>query len=94
MLNSSPSSSASHSLDQARLRYKASVASLRSVLLAISNAHKVKSSESVLTSISGSVSDQTKLTKLQEQASILRTELAEKNNMGQILRKIQETVLW
>ncbi|XP_042027188.1 mediator of RNA polymerase II transcription subunit 30-like [Salvia splendens] len=59
-------------IDQARLHYKkASVASLRSVLLAISNAHK---SESVLTSTSGSASE-----------LILRTELAEKNKYLNIL---------
>ncbi|XP_057810403.1 mediator of RNA polymerase II transcription subunit 30-like isoform X2 [Salvia miltiorrhiza] len=71
-------------LDEARLQYKASIASLRSVLLAISNAQKVKSSESVLTS-SGSVADQTEIEKLEEQASILRTELAEKNKYLKIL---------
>ncbi|KAL1557401.1 mediator of RNA polymerase II transcription subunit 30-like [Salvia divinorum] len=72
-------------LDEARLQYKASVASLRSVLHAISNAQKVQSSESVLTSPSVSVSDQTEIEKLEEKASILRTELAEKNKYLKIL---------
>ncbi|XP_042067721.1 mediator of RNA polymerase II transcription subunit 30-like [Salvia splendens] len=71
-------------LDEARLQYKNSVASLRSVLLAISNAQKVQSSESVLTT-SGPVSDQTEIEKLEEKASILRTELAEKNKYLKIL---------
>ncbi|KAH6790923.1 mediator of RNA polymerase II transcription subunit [Perilla frutescens var. frutescens] len=72
-------------LDEARLQYKASVASLRSVLLAISNAQKSKASETVLTSTSGSVADQTEIEKLEEQASILRKELAEKNKYVKIL---------
>lgn len=66
-------------LDEARLQYKASVASLRSVLLAISNAQKGNASDAVLTSTSGSVADQTEIEKLEDQAAILRKELAEKN---------------
>lgn len=67
-------------LDEARLQYKASVASLRSVLLAISNAQKQgKASEAILTSTSVSVADQTEIEKLEDQAAILRKKLAEKN---------------
>lgn len=66
-------------LDEARLQYKASVASLRSVLLAISNAQKGKASEAILTSTSVSVADQTEIEKLEDQAAILRKKLAEKN---------------
>ncbi|KAL0407869.1 UNVERIFIED_CONTAM: Mediator of RNA polymerase II transcription subunit [Sesamum radiatum] len=59
-------------LDEARLQYKSSVASLRSVLIAISNSQKVKLSEAVPTSTSLSPADQIEIEKLEEKASILR----------------------
>ncbi|KAL0447574.1 UNVERIFIED_CONTAM: Mediator of RNA polymerase II transcription subunit [Sesamum latifolium] len=84
--SASSSASASHShpqhhnsfdigggaLDEARLQYKSSVASLRSVLIAISNSQKVKLSEAVPTSTSLSPADQIEIEKLEEKASILR----------------------
>ncbi|KAK6116889.1 hypothetical protein DH2020_049380 [Rehmannia glutinosa] len=58
------------SLDEARLQYKSSVTSLRSVLIAISNAQKAKIPEAVPTSVSPD--DQMETEKLEEQAAILR----------------------
>ncbi|KAI3453994.1 hypothetical protein Pfo_010657 [Paulownia fortunei] len=72
-------------LDEARLQYKSSVASLRSVLIAISNAQKAKVPEVVPTSTSVSPADQMETEKLEEQASILRKELADKNKYLKIL---------
>ncbi|PIN11906.1 hypothetical protein CDL12_15490 [Handroanthus impetiginosus] len=66
-------------LDEARLQYKSSVASLRSVLVAISNAQKAKLPDVVPTSSSLSPADQMETEKLEEQASMLRKELADKN---------------
>ncbi|KAK4422374.1 protein RRC1 [Sesamum alatum] len=97
--SASSSASASHShpqhhnsfdigggaLDEARLQYKSSVASLRSVLIAISNSQKVKLSEAVPTSTSASPADQIEIEKLEEKASILRKELAVKNKYLKIL---------
>ncbi|KZV46338.1 mediator of RNA polymerase II transcription subunit 30 [Dorcoceras hygrometricum] len=91
--SASSSASASHShpnnhnfdnigggaLDDARLQYKSSVASLRSVLVAISNAQKAKASETVPISSSTSPADQTGIETLEEHADTLRKELASKN---------------
>ncbi|XP_073028796.1 mediator of RNA polymerase II transcription subunit 30 [Primulina eburnea] len=66
-------------LDDARLQYKSSVASLRSVLVAISNTQKTKASETVPVSISTSPADQTEIDTLEEHADTLRKELARKN---------------
>ncbi|KAL3819098.1 hypothetical protein ACJIZ3_005003 [Penstemon smallii] len=66
-------------LDEARLQYKSSVASLRSVIIAISNAQKAKASEAAPTSISASPEDETEIEKLEEQAATLRMEVEEKN---------------
>ncbi|GFP81445.1 mediator of RNA polymerase ii transcription subunit 30 [Phtheirospermum japonicum] len=57
-------------LDEARLQYKSSVASLRSVLVAISNAQKAKVPEAVPMSMSPD--DQMETEKLEEQAASLR----------------------
>ncbi|KAL3633424.1 hypothetical protein CASFOL_022186 [Castilleja foliolosa] len=64
-------------LDEARLQYKSSVASLREVLVAISNAHKAKEPEAIPMSMSPD--DQMETEKLEEQAASLRKELAGKN---------------
>lgn len=93
-ISSDSSSSSSHQLDigvgvgaleEARMRYKSSVASLRSVLTAISNSQKVKASEMVSTSGLGSPADQADIEKLEEQASTLRKELAERNKCLKLL---------
>ncbi|KAL8499403.1 hypothetical protein ACS0TY_022395 [Phlomoides rotata] len=63
-------------LDEARLQYKASVASLRSVLLALSTSQKGKVPEA---NTSETAADQTEIEKLEEHASSLRKELADKN---------------
>ncbi|GER32486.1 mediator of RNA polymerase II transcription subunit [Striga asiatica] len=65
-------------LDEARLRYRSSVSSLRSVLAAISNAQKA-ASEAVSSSTSLSPDDEMETEQLEEQAAILRQKLAEKN---------------
>ncbi|XP_050221279.1 mediator of RNA polymerase II transcription subunit 30 [Mercurialis annua] len=62
-------------LDEARFRYKNSVAALREVLAAIPNSHKAKAFETSL----GSPADQDDVAKLEEQASNLRKELVNKN---------------
>ncbi|KAL7150661.1 hypothetical protein ABFS83_05G129300 [Erythranthe nasuta] len=72
-------------LDEARLQYKSSVASLRSVLTAISAAQKAKVPEMVPTSASVSPTDQTEIEQLEEQHSILRKEVGEKNKQIKIL---------
>ncbi|KAL2517488.1 Mediator of RNA polymerase II transcription subunit 30 [Abeliophyllum distichum] len=72
-------------LDEARLRYKAAVAALRSVLTAISNAEKAKAPEAVSSSSSVSPADQTEIEKLEEHASTLRKELASKNKHLKLL---------
>ncbi|CAI9755596.1 unnamed protein product [Fraxinus pennsylvanica] len=72
-------------LDEARLRYKAAVAALRSVLTAISNAEKAKAPEAVSSSSSVSPADQTEMEKLEEQAFTLRKELANKNKHLKLL---------
>ncbi|CAA3025355.1 Hypothetical predicted protein [Olea europaea subsp. europaea] len=69
-------------LDEARLRYKAAVAALRSVLTAISNAEKAKAPEAIS---SVSLSEQTEIEKLEEQASTLRKELTNKNKHLKLL---------
>ncbi|KAJ0053262.1 mediator of RNA polymerase II transcription subunit 30 [Pistacia vera] len=73
-------------LDEARHRYKTSVAALRSVLSAIPSSHKAKAFEMGSTA-SGSVSpaDEVEIEKLEERASILRKELANKNTHLKLL---------
>ncbi|KAL3500286.1 hypothetical protein ACH5RR_039379 [Cinchona calisaya] len=91
-VSSDSSTSSSHqfdigvgALDDARMRYKSSVASLRSVLTAISNSQKVKDSEMISTSGSGSPADQAEIQKLEEHASALRKELANRNKYLKLL---------
>ncbi|XVF49598.1 hypothetical protein PTKIN_Ptkin04bG0026000 [Pterospermum kingtungense] len=64
-------------LDEARLRYKNSVASLRAVIAAIPNSQKAKSFETGSTA--SSPVDEAEIEKLEERASNLRKELANKN---------------
>ncbi|PSR95950.1 Mediator of RNA polymerase II transcription subunit like [Actinidia chinensis var. chinensis] len=73
-------------LDEARLRYKSSVAALRSVLAAIPNSRKAKSYDGSST-ISNSVppADQSEIGKLEERASVLRQELANRNKHLKLL---------
>lgn len=67
-------------LDEARLRYKSSVASLRSVLAAIPHSRKAKAFEmDSATSSSGSPTAQVDVEKLEERVSTLRKELENKN---------------
>ncbi|XP_076920532.1 mediator of RNA polymerase II transcription subunit 30-like [Bidens hawaiensis] len=61
-------------LDEARLRYKSSVAALRSVLAAIPNSRKAKAYD-----VDPMSSDDLDVEKLVEQASALRKELENKN---------------
>ncbi|KAF5743684.1 mediator of RNA polymerase II transcription subunit 30 [Tripterygium wilfordii] len=73
-------------LDEARLRYKTSVAALRAVLIAIPDSRKAKSFETGSTaSDSASPEDQSELEMLEEQASKLWKELANKNKHVKLL---------
>ncbi|KAG8638661.1 mediator of RNA polymerase II transcription subunit 30 [Manihot esculenta] len=66
-------------LDEARFRYKNSVAALREVLAAIPNSQKAKAFETGSTTNSSSPANQSEIEKLEEQASNLRKELVNKN---------------
>ncbi|KAI4336331.1 hypothetical protein L6164_014869 [Bauhinia variegata] len=63
-------------LEEARSRYKSSVASLRTILTAIPNSHKSKAFD---TGSAASPADQVEIEKLEERAFSLRKELANKN---------------
>nr|GEW80002.1 mediator of RNA polymerase II transcription subunit 30 [Tanacetum cinerariifolium] len=67
-------------LDEARLRYKASVAALRSVLVAIPNSRKAKAYD-----IDPMSTDDMDAEKLEERASALRKELEDKNKHLKLL---------
>lgn len=67
-------------LDEARLRYKSSVAALRSVLIAIPNSRKAKAYD-----IDPMLTDEMDAEKLEERASALRKELENKNKYLKIL---------
>ncbi|GKV13729.1 hypothetical protein SLEP1_g24713 [Rubroshorea leprosula] len=75
--------SGSGALDDARFRYKNSVASLRAVLAAIPNSQKAKAFETG--SADSSPADQAEIEKLEEQASNLRKDLANKNEYLKLL---------
>uniref|UniRef100_A0A6M2E909 Mediator of RNA polymerase II transcription subunit 30 n=1 Tax=Populus davidiana TaxID=266767 RepID=A0A6M2E909_9ROSI len=66
-------------LDEARFRYKNSVAALRDVLAAIPNSHKAKPFET------SSPADEAEIKKLEERASSLSKELAKKNTDVKLL---------
>ncbi|KAI8529225.1 hypothetical protein RHMOL_Rhmol12G0208300 [Rhododendron molle] len=73
-------------LDEARLRYKSSVAALRSVLAAIPNSQKANPYDTgSTTSSSVSPPDQAEIEKLEERASVLKQELANKNKHLKLL---------
>ncbi|KAL5791509.1 hypothetical protein ACOSP7_000103 [Xanthoceras sorbifolium] len=81
------SGTANSALDDARHRYKTSVAALRAVLTAIPNSTKAKSFQLGSTG-SDSMSpadDVVDIDKLEERASILRKELANKNEYLRLL---------
>ncbi|XAR67881.1 hypothetical protein NMG60_11002817 [Bertholletia excelsa] len=76
----------SGALEEARLRYKSSVAALRAVLAAIPNSQKAKAyNAGSITSSSVSLADQAELEKLEEQASVLKQDLASKNRCLKLL---------
>lgn len=71
-------------LEEARGRYKNSVNSLRTILSAIPNSHKSKAFEMDSTP-GGPLSPEADIEKLEERASNLRKELANKNNYLKVL---------
>lgn len=89
--SSSSSASAQHldigggALDESRLRYKSSIASLRSVLTAISNSQKAKALEASSASGSLSAADQAEIEQLEDRASALKKELVDKNKHVKLL---------
>ncbi|KAH0647135.1 hypothetical protein KY290_033135 [Solanum tuberosum] len=89
--SSSSSASAQHldigggALDESRLRYKSSIASLRSVLTAISNSQKAKALEAASASGSLSAADQAEIEQLEDRASSLKKELVDKNKHLKLL---------
>ncbi|KAK9066399.1 hypothetical protein SSX86_013721 [Deinandra increscens subsp. villosa] len=79
-------------LDEARLRYKSSVAALRSVLIALPNSRKVLSSEYEIVTYDAKAydndlmsTDEMDVEKLEERASDLRKELDNKNKYLKLL---------
>ncbi|XP_027902151.1 mediator of RNA polymerase II transcription subunit 30 isoform X1 [Vigna unguiculata] len=70
------SAGAGGALEEARLRYKNAVAALRTILTAIPNSQKSKSFD---TGSASSPADEAEIDKLEERASSLRRELANKN---------------
>lgn len=89
--SSSSSASAQHldigggALDESRLRYKSSIAFLRSVLTAISNSQKAKALEAASASGSLSAADQAEIEQLEDRASTLKKELVDKNKHLKLL---------
>ncbi|KAJ7957239.1 mediator of RNA polymerase II transcription subunit 30-like [Quillaja saponaria] len=76
------SSGTGGALEEARFRYKISVASLCAILTAIPSSQKAKAFD---TSSATSSTNQTEIEKLEERASYLRQELANKNMYLKIL---------
>ncbi|KAM3379361.1 mediator of RNA polymerase II transcription subunit 30 [Capsicum galapagoense] len=89
--SSSSSASAQHldigggALEESRLRYKLSVAWLRSVLTAIANSQKAKALEAASASGSLSAADQAEIEQLEDRASTLKKELVDKNKHLKLL---------
>lgn len=74
-------------LDEARLRYKAAVTSLRSVLNAIPDSHKE------IVGSAASQEDEAEIEKLEEHASNLRTELANKNrHLKHLINQLRDLI--
>ncbi|XP_022736829.1 mediator of RNA polymerase II transcription subunit 30 [Durio zibethinus] len=83
--------SGNSALDEARLRYKNSVASLRAVLAAIPNSQKAKAFETGSTA--SSPADEADIEKLEEQASNLRKDLANKNEyLKRLIDELRELI--
>ncbi|CAH8346447.1 unnamed protein product [Eruca vesicaria subsp. sativa] len=83
--------SGNSALDEASLRYKNSVTSLRAVLAAIPNSQKAKVSETE----NGleTPEDEEEIEKLEEQALSLRKEIAEKNvHVKELIDKFRELI--
>ncbi|KAG7539049.1 hypothetical protein ISN44_As13g027330 [Arabidopsis suecica] len=78
-------------LDEASLRYKNSVTSLRAVLAAIPNSHKAKASE--MENGFGSPESEDEIEKLEAQALSLRMEIAKKNvHVKELIDKLRELI--
>ncbi|KAL1203997.1 Mediator of RNA polymerase II transcription subunit 30 [Cardamine amara subsp. amara] len=83
--------SGNSALDEASLRYKNSVTSLRAVLAAIPNSQKAKASETE--SGIGSPESEDEIEKLEEQATSLRKEIAKKNvHVKELIDKLRELI--
>ncbi|KAE8725069.1 Mediator of RNA polymerase II transcription subunit 30 [Hibiscus syriacus] len=79
-------------LDEARLMYKNSVAALRTVLTAIPNSQKAKAFETGSTA--SSPAGEADIEKLEEQASNLRKELANKNEyIKRLIDQLRELII-
>ncbi|CAH2043679.1 unnamed protein product [Thlaspi arvense] len=83
--------SGNSALDEASLRYKNSVTSLRAVLAAIPNSQKAKASETE--SGLGTPESEEEIEKLEEQALSLRKEIAKRNvHVKQLIDKFRELI--
>ncbi|CAA7034938.1 unnamed protein product [Microthlaspi erraticum] len=83
--------SGNSALDEASLRYKNSVTSLRAVLAAIPNSQKAKASE--MDNGSESPESEEEIEKLEEQASSLRKEIAKKNvHVKELIDKFRDLI--
>ncbi|KAL2347051.1 hypothetical protein Fmac_001051 [Flemingia macrophylla] len=74
--HSDTAAAAAGAMEEARFRYKNAVAALRTILTAIPNSQKAKTFD---TSSAASPGDDDEIKKLEEQATSLRRELANKN---------------
>lgn len=85
--------SGNSALDEASLRYKNSVTSLRAVLTAILNSHKAKVSETENGLETPEEEDEDEIEKLEEQALSLRKEIAEKNvHVKELIDKFRQLI--
>ncbi|XP_010444248.1 PREDICTED: mediator of RNA polymerase II transcription subunit 30 [Camelina sativa] len=83
--------SGNSALDEASLRYKNSVTSLRAVLTAIPNSQKAKASE--MENGLGSPESEDEIENLEEQALSLRKEIAKKNvHVKELIDKFRELI--
>ncbi|XP_010484084.1 PREDICTED: mediator of RNA polymerase II transcription subunit 30 [Camelina sativa] len=83
--------SGNSALDEASLRYKNSVTSLRAVLTAIPNSQKAKTSE--MENGLGSPESENEIENLEEQALSLRKEIAKKNvHVKELIDKFRELI--
>lgn len=85
--------SGNSALDEASLRYKNSVTSLRAVLAAIPNSHKAKVSETENGLETPEEEEEDEIEKLEEQALSLRKEIAEKNvHVKELIDKFRQLI--